>query len=238
MKIRFVSPLFTDSKIWKYVPILILIGLSACNPQIESPFRDEHRVKAEEIFNPTGMTVSLENILLWHQTVQTEIPAALNPGKTRDGIMEAFADLPCQPTEELIHLWMWHNGTKDVLTPFIWYHNFLPVEKAKSEYQWLIQNPLVGWQENWIPIFEFEGEWYFVECYETIKLASPVGHFFLEDTEAYYTYLSLSRMLETSTVYFEQNALIWDEGMVEEIRQVFEIHQTLNKGAQFPYHVE
>jgi len=218
-----------------------MFGLSACSPQVASPFRAEHRISAEETFNAADMTASLETILQWHQANQTEIPAALNPGLERAGIMEEFADLPCQPTEELIRLWTWHNGSKDVLTPFIWYHNFLPAEKAKSEYQWLIQNPLVGWRENWIPVFELEGEWYFVECYEEIKPASPVGHSYLEDTETYYVYLSLSRMLETSAAYFEQNAVTWDkenEGMAEEIRQIFEIHQILNEGAQFPYHVE
>ena len=51
----------------------------------------------------------------------------------------------------------------------------------------------------------------------------------------------LSRMLETSAAWFDQNAVIWDKeelGMIEDIRQVFEIHQALNNGAQFPYHVE
>ena len=236
-----VQMMLTESKMLKYVLILILVGLSACGPQLASPFKDDHRVKAEEAFNAANMIVSLEQILMWHQTNQTEIPAALNSGKNRADILEEFADLPCLPTEELLQLWAWHNGTDKVFSPFIWYHNFLSVEDALSEYKWLNNNPLLDWSENWIPIFEFEGEWYFVECYEAIKLASPVGYFFLENTEAYYTYLSLSRMLETSAVYFEQNAVIWDkeqEGMVEEIRQVFKIHQILNKGTLFPYHVE
>ena len=57
----------------------------------------------------------------------------------------------------------------------------------------------------------------------------------------YYTYLNLTKMLETSVAWFSQNAVTWDkdeEGMMDDIRQVFEIHQALNEGTQFPYHVE
>lgn len=231
----------TKYKMLKYVLILILVGLSACGTQIASPFMNEHQARAEETFNASDMNASLEQILLWHQTNQTEISAVLNPGKDRMAILAEFADLPCQPTEELIQLWAWHNGTEAVVSPFIWYHNFLSVEAAITEYKWLTKNPLIRWRENWIPIFEFEGEWYFVVCYEEIKPASPVGYYFLEDTETHYTYLSLTRMLETSAAWFNQNAVTWDkeqEGMMDDIRQVFEIHQALNEGAQFPYYVE
>jgi hypothetical protein len=206
-----------------------------------NPFTDEHQTKAEETSSATAMNTSLEQILQWHQTNQTEIPAALNPGKDRAAVLAAFAELPCQPTEELLQLWAWHNGAEAVATPFIWYHNFLSVEAAIAEYSWLTKNPLIPWHENWIPIFEFEGEWYFVACYEEIKPASPVGYYFLEDTETYYTYLSLTRMLETSAAWFSQNVVTWDQaqaGMMDDIKQLFEIHQGLNEGAQFPYHVE
>jgi cell wall assembly regulator SMI1 len=225
----------------KYVLILTLVSLSACGAQLTSPFRGEHQIKAEETFNDADMIASLEQILLWHQTNQTELAPALNPGKARSAILEEFADLPCQPTEELIQLWAWHNGTRAVATPFIWYHDFLSVEQAISEYKWLTKYPLVGWQENWIPIFDFEGEWYFVECSEEIRQASPVGFYFLEDTETVYAYTNLTRMLETSVVWFNQNAVTWDneqQGMTDNLQKMFEIHQELNAGAHFPYHVE
>lgn len=228
-------------KLLSYVLIVIVLGSTACRPQAVSPFNDEHRAKAEETFEAADMIASLDQILAWHQTHQTDIPAALNPGQDRAAILEAFAELPCQPTEELLQLWEWHNGTQPVHSPFIWYHNFLSVEAAIAEYKSLTKNPLIPWREEWLPIFEFEGEWYFVECYQDIKPASPVGYYFLEDTETYYTYLSLTRMIETSAAYFEQNGVVWDQdegGMVEEIRHVFDIHQTFNDGAQFPYHVE
>ena len=225
----------------KYGFILIVVGLSACGVQMANPFIAEHQTKALENFNASEMIASLEAIERWHQTNQTELVSALNPGKDRSAILEAFSDLPCQPTEELIQLWGWHNGTQAVATPFIWYHNFLSVEEAISEYQSLTNNPLIGWSENWIPVFEFEDEWYFVACYAEIQPASPVGYYFLEDTETYYTYLNVTKMVETSVAWFSQNAITWDkdeEGMIDDIRQVFEIHQALNEGSQFPYYVE
>ena len=48
-------------------------------------------------------------------------------------------------------------------------------------------------------------------------------------------------MLETSVAWFDQNAVIWDveeENMIEDLKKVYEIHQALNEGAQFPYYVE
>jgi len=141
----------------KYLLILILAGLSACGAQLANPFGDQQQAKALETFNASGMMTSLEQIVRWHQTNQTGLSTALNPGKDRAAIQEDFAALPCQPTEELLQLWAWHNGTRDTTTPFIWYHNFLPVEKAIAEYESLTGNPLIGWHENWIPIFEFEG---------------------------------------------------------------------------------
>jgi hypothetical protein len=159
----------------------------------------------------------------------------------RAALQEEFVDLPCQPTEELIELWIWHNGTHNSAHPFIWYHNFLSVEAAIAEYESLTANPLVGWPEDWIPIFEFEGERYFVECYEEPRKASPVGFFFQEDPDAIYAYSSLTKMLETSATWFNQSAVTWDsdqQGMNEDLQTLFEIHQALNEGAQFPYHVE
>ena len=225
----------------KYGFILIFLSLGACGVEVTSPFEDEHRAKAAENFNASEMIASLDEVRRWHRTNQTELVSALNPGKERADILEEFSDSSCQPTEELVQLWGWHNGTKDVATPFIWYHNSLSMEKAKSEYQRLTKNPLIGWHKNWMPVFEFEGEWYFVECYKDRRQASPVGYYFLEDPEAYYVYLNLSKMLETSVVWFNQNAVTWDkeqQGMKEDLKKVFEIHQTINEGADFPYYVE
>ena len=221
--------------------LLILLGLSSCGGLVESPFTEVQRVKAEEIFDAFAMAASLEQILTWHQTNQTEIPDALNPGIDRASILTAFSNLPCQPTEESIQLWTWHNGTQYSSVPFIWYHDFLSVEDAISEYRQLASNPLIGWGKNWIPVFSFQDEWYFVECYEEARVASPVGYLFLENTEVYYTYLSLTRMLETAAAWFDQGAVFWDNeswGLGDDIKEVFAIHQKLNEGAHFPYHVE
>ena len=75
-----------ESKMLKYVLILFLVTLSACSPQISSPFLNQYRSKAEETFNNDNMVSSLDQILMWHQTNQTEIPAAVNPGKERTAI--------------------------------------------------------------------------------------------------------------------------------------------------------
>ena len=228
-------------KTFRYALLLIILGVSSCRGLVESPFTDTHRARAEDVFDDTVLSTSLAQILAWHQMNRTEIPDALNPGIDRASILAAFSDLHCQPTEELIQLWTWHNGTQYSPVPLIWYHDFLSVEDAISEYKQLTLNPLIVWGKNWIPIFSFQGEWYFVECYEEARVASPVGYLFLENTEVYYTYLSLTRMLETAAAWFQQGAVFWDNeswGLGDDIKEVFAIHQKLNEGAHFPYHVE
>ena len=221
--------------------LLVIFGLNSCSSLVKSPFTDIQRIKAAEVFDESELLASLEQILEWHQTNQTDVPAALNPGIERASILDAFSEFPCQPTEELIRLWEWRNGTQSTPVPFIWYHDFLSVEDSLSEYKQLTSNPLIIWNKNWIPIFSFEGEWYFTECYEETQIASPVGYLFIETQEPTYTYLSLTRMLETAAAWFNQGAVFWDNeswGLGDNIKEVFAIHQRLNEGAHFPYHIE
>lgn len=225
----------------KLALFVLVFVLGSCSTLVEDPFTGEQRNQAESVFNKSALSDSLEKILEWHETNQTGISDALNPGADRTSIKNAITGLDCQPTEELIQFWEWHNGTHSSSVPFIWYHDFLSVEDAISENQQLTSNPLVSWRKNWIPIFSFQGEWYFVECYEEIRKASPVGYLFVETQEPTYTYLSLTRMLETSAAYYDQGAVYWDSeswGLGDNIKEVFSIHQKLNSGAHFPYHVE
>ena len=221
--------------------ILILLGLaalSACVPLLDSPFSPAHWAAAGESAGSLDIAGALDRIRSWHAANGTEIPAILNPGAERETVLAIFEGLPCQPTEELLDLWAWQDGAGETFVPFIWYHDFLSAEGALEEYSRLVDSPIVGWREEWIPVFKFEGEWYFAVCAEEIEPAGPVGYFFLEETEAVYAYVSLSAMLETSAAYLERGAVVWDEtegGMVEDIRQVFEIHQELNPGTLFPY---
>ena len=228
-------------KLFIYALLLFSLALNYCDMLVQDPFTEEQRDKADAIYDEFALSIFLEQILEWHKTNQTEIPGVLNIGIDRLSIQDAFTDLGCQPTEELIQLWTWHNGTQYTSVPFIWYHDFLSIQDAISEYKQLTSNPLIGWRKNWIPIFSFQGEWYFLECYEVIRDASPVGYIFIESQEPIYAYLSLSKMIETSATLFSQGAVFWDSqsfGFGDDIKKVFSIHQVLNDGTQFPYHVE
>ena len=222
--------------------VLILAGLGACAAfELPDPISVEQRARAEATFDAQALDAALTDISRWHHDNQTQIAAALQPGLEEAVVQEKFATLPCRPTEELVQLWGWHNGTRDTAQPFIWYHNFLPVEQVITEYEALRANPRLGWRENWLPVFEFEGEWYFVECDDRPRTASPVGYFFQEDTEAIVAYTSLTKMLETSAAWFKKRAVTWDarqEAMQEDLKRLLEIHQDLNEDARFPYHVE
>lgn len=209
---------------------------------LDTPFSDEHRTVAETAYHRATLITALEQILQWHQTNDTQIPKALNSGQDKAAIKAALADLPCQPPEELLELWAWHDGTAgQEYLPFIWYHDFLSVEEALDDYESLMTLPGLKWQETWIPIFSFEGEWYFVECYPEPRLASPVGYYFLEDTETYYTFLNLTTMMATSAAWYKENAVRWNgerQVLEEDLKHIFEIYQQFNEGADFPYAVQ
>jgi len=216
----------------------LLAGLAACSRPLADPFPVGAGRQAEASFQDLDIAGALDRILAWHEANRTDIPAALKPGLPRQAALAAFEDMPCRPTEELLQLWAWHDGADQAEAPFIWYLDFLSAGRAIEAYRSLAANPLFGWPADWIPVFTFEGEWYFTVCGTEMQPAAPVGFYFPENGEAVYTYTSLSAMLETSAAYLERGAVVWDGGMVEDIRRVFEIHQELNPGAQFPYFVK
>ena len=141
-----------------------------------------------------------------------------------------------QPNDELKMVWSWRNGEQSS-APFIWYHDFLSMEEARSEYKWLLLNPLITWDPNYIPVFTFEGEWYAVYCGAQSKSAGPIVHFFLEDGPRV-TYTNITTLLSTMAEALNSGAVSWQNGaMIEEINRIYLIHQEYNSGLQFPYHV-
>lgn len=221
---------------------VLLIALASCSG-LEDPFNENNRAVAVENHADGAMQQALEQILQWHREHTTGISDALQPGLSRADILEKFEDLPCRPTEELIQLWSWHDGVETASTPFIWYHDFLPLDKAVATYKRFTINRLtgLGWKRNWIPVFEFEGEWYFTECYDEVRPAGPVGYLFIEETRTYYSYLNLTRMMQTQAEWLRQGMISWNygtEAMEENIQEMAEVYRKLNEGAEFPYNVE
>lgn len=178
----------------------------------------------------------LEQIKAWHQRHDTGVARQLRPGLSEEAIANAFAGIDCHPTSEMKALWAWHDGATDT-TPFVWYHDFLPLEDAVSA-RWLMRlAALPHWDRRLVPVFEFEGEWYATYCGSEETAAAPVVHLFFED-EPRVTYINLTTFVMTMAQAMGQNAVRWEgDAMVEDIHELHRIYQQHNPGYDFPYYV-
>ena len=70
--------------------------------------------------------------------------------------------------------------------------------------------PFVGWQDRWIPIAEFEGEWIFTECGDRQVTGAPVGRFLLESGAAF-GYDNLTRYVQTLNASIAAGAVTWQD---------------------------
>lgn len=212
-----------------------LAVLFSCSCAGEFP-TDAGKLQAAEQAYDRGLLVrSLNEIEAWNSENDTGIASALGAGRNVSSIVAEFATSECRPTEELQALWSWHDGGGP--QPFVWYHDFLPVQQALSEYRSLGLNPLVQWDPRYIPIFSFEGEWFAAYCGEGASNAGPIVHYFLED-EPRITYVnltvfmaSMAEALRTDVVRWENDAMQYDIGKMKTI------HQKFNPGYPFPYYV-
>lgn len=216
--------------------VAVFLFLSGCSGDL-SPSLDQLRA-AEESFNNKVLIRSLERIKAWHRHNETGVDKTIQPGRDPSRLSPMLLSLPrgCRLTQELRSLWSWHDGDAGA-GPFIWYHDFLPLNRAVLEYHWLILNPLVQWNPDYLPIMSFQGEWYGAYCGSKSEVAGPIIHYFLED-EPRITAINLTTFLATIAEVLESGAVRWqDGGMVEDIAEVATIHQARNPGYAFPYAV-
>jgi cell wall assembly regulator SMI1 len=221
------------------------VCLPACRMQAFSkPFNltQQDIDRAENAYDGAKLTETLERILVWMKKNNPVVAAALKPGLTKSEIADKVSSLPFQLPEEVIALYQWRNGVReDCPGSFIWYHNFLSLDRAIHEYEGMNGLNLSGWHKNWFPLFDFEGEYYFVPCSKKKHSALPIGYYFLEETEATVCYTNLTTMMQTALECFETGAVFVEDkekGILREnIRDVKRIYEKHNPGLQFPYHV-
>nr|WP_251068257.1 SMI1/KNR4 family protein [Marinobacter sp. C7] len=216
---------------------IILFGLllMACNPADNSySLIGEVDLKnASDAADIAELRAALETIEGHHQGNETGIQ--LNQGAKPEDIAQLERELQCKIPQELLEIWKWHNG--ESTSNFIWYHRFLSVEEALAEYRELTTQEWSLWEPDWVPVFEFEGEWYGVKCDEDRKIASPVVFHFIED-EPHIAYLNLTRYMKTMAIALEQGALSWGGiAWEEDPYRLDDIFSELNPGLAFPYFV-
>jgi hypothetical protein len=210
--------------------------LSICGCSGEFPTDARKLQAAEEAYDRELLIESLNQIEAWHVDNETGVVDVLGHGRTPSSIVVEFAGTDCRPTEELKSLWAWRDGGIGP-APFVWYHDFLPLKEALSEYKSLLLNPFVQWDPHYIPVFSFEGEWYAAYCGNGVSTAGPIAHFFVED-EPLITHVNLTIFMASMAETLRSGAVRWEsDSMVDDILKVRSIHQRYNRGYDFPYYV-
>lgn len=198
--------------------------------------------RAEANYDPKKLKESLERILAWLKANNPVVASALLPGLSEKEIREKTKDLGYEPPQELLILYQWRNGTPDDFdAPFIWYHTFGRLERAlKDRKTMLAKASDTSWDKSWFPIFDFQGEEYFVSCAKEPTTARPVRYYFIEETATYPCYINLTTMMETAAAIYESGAVkvVNEQGAIKgDIEQIKEIHHKYNPGMLFPYNV-
>ncbi|MEK7412070.1 MAG: SMI1/KNR4 family protein [Planctomycetota bacterium] len=197
---------------------------------------------AEKRFDALVLKRALDDIEAWHRKCGTKVSQLLQPPLSSSEIEMKIGRLGIELPEEVRLLYQWKNGSKDagvLRYPLFWYHHFLSLEQAIGEREKLRANSELGWHANWWPLFDFEGEYYFVEC-DSKRSALPIMFYSGEDTEIYYAYLNLTTMLETASAILNKDIVkAGDEGfsLDGDVKLIFKEHKRFNDGARFPYQV-
>lgn len=197
--------------------------------------------KAVSRFDAKELKGALQSMLNWHETHHSKASTALQSGLSRNEIISRLQRIECNPPEEYLILYEWRNGTSNDDHPLLWYHSFMSIERALAERKTMIKLLGPSWKSTWLPIFSYEGEYYFIDCPLESAVALPVYYFFLEEPEITYAYVNLTTMIKTaeelmrSDVVSLQNNFAFDNIGVNAIYEVYRKH---NKGTKFPYAIE
>lgn len=210
------------------------LGLCGCTG--EFPADPGALERAARAYDADALTHSLAAIEAWHVGNDTGLAPRLRPGLAAPTLASRPLVSRCRLNAELAALWSWHDGGRGA-APLVWYHDFLSLDEAVSEYRWLLLAPLVRWDPRYLPVLSFEGEWYGVYCGAGSPLAGPVVHYFLEDSPRIVA-VNLTAFMTMMAQAMETGALRWEDGaMVEDIHALSALHQRHNPGHPFPYHV-
>lgn len=152
----------------------------------------------------------LDAILGWHDRLGSRVPALLQPGLTRQRIMELERRLPFKLSEETIALYQWRNGiplataSNDNLFLFEM-HQFLPLEDALAVFRETY--PIIKeFYEltDWLPVFQdVAGDGYGAIGTAQRQASAPIVLLF-EGDGVRVVFDSLEKLIDTMLACFEQ----------------------------------
>ena len=221
---------------------IILVGMLTMSCSDEAPYKHDfsishsQRALANQQADLVVLRDAAEKIESWHAQAETGI--LLNAALSDQEYLRLINEFPCSLSQEVQALWKWKNG--ESTDYFVWYHGFLTLQEAIEQYRYLLSEPIFGWQKNWIPIFQFQDEWYFVECNDNPAAGAPLILYFTESGPSY-AYTNLTTYLRTMAAAMDRGVLTWTDSwwsISDNEEDLAAIHDEYNDLASFPYAVE
>jgi hypothetical protein len=162
-----------------------------------------------------------------------------------DAVFQIARESGCALPRELAELYGWRNGMhSDTDVPFTLYHRFVSLQDAldrRDTYRnpvFRLGSPL---PEDWIPVLEFQGEYYFIRCDTVGTSAAVVWYWSGEEPEIHRVFASLTGLLETAADWYESGAIrVADPtgGLDMDVRRVRDIYVRRYPDLTFPYYVD
>ena len=143
----------------------------------------------------------------------------MQPGLSRAEIVELTKPLPFALPEEAVELFEWRNGFRGFATakevvPACFFEIYLPMtlQRAIDTYVMSVESIPESYNSSWFPLFEEGGGGlYCIDCAEEIgtiwdfQSKPPIQEFALP------AFRSLTKMIATTVVCYEQDVYYWDE---------------------------
>lgn len=156
------------------------------------------------------LTDALRRIESWLQHHAPSMLETLLPGLTEPEIEQATTDLPFYMPDDLCELYQWRNGNAmsvDYGASFLPAYVLNPLEVAVKRYQQEVN--FQGWEmwdQRWLPLFQYECDYFFAEVGKPVQSPSKIREFFREDPSYNLVYHSLTSMMQTIAECYETGA--------------------------------
>lgn len=145
--------------------------------------------------------------IIQYTRANNNLKSNLQKGLSFAEIEKILENFPYQIPEEIEQLYHWHNGINFYCELELFhYHTFLPLENAFATHQdWLKfnQEEYLIYPPELLPIFEFQGEYYAVECSLEKEKRGKIWFIYHENL---CVYNSLENMLTSILECYQTNA--------------------------------
>ena len=168
----------------------------------------------------SALTAALEKLSKQLDEKGLHTMERMQPGLSRAEIVELTKPLPFALPEEAVELFEWRNGFRGFATakevvPAWFFEMYLPMtlQDAIDTYFMSVKSIPESYRSSWFPLFqEGGGGFYCIDCVEDIGTIWDFQTKLSDFNEfGLIAFRSLTKMIATTVVCYEQDVYYWDE---------------------------